>query len=439
MKINLVKTYLVWLKPISYNNFGAKVKMAGMKRENGVDSTSENDDVVEKQGMVVMTKRPRVGETQSNRYREDAQTTFADDLESMEPILTEASAWPRKPMRSIDRMKDSIAFQWVDIDMYDGPCLEQGKSSQKTAIFRMYGVTEEGNSVMMHVHGFLPYFYMTCPDQLNQSHAANVRQVLEQALAQRDRDGKDLVRVCGVEYVTERMSIYGYQFDRACKLWKIYMTMPSYVAKLRSLVEQGITLPGLDCRSYQTYESNVPFTLRFMIDQDINGCNWVEAPAGTYTIRTCPQSLCQLEFDIVYTDIKSHSPIGKWSRLAPLRILSLDIECMGRKGQFPEAEKDPVIQIANVVQIQGTTNPLIRNVFVLNTCKPIVGAHVIECEREQEMLEQWARFVQQVDPDVITGYNIDNFDIPYLLNRGKALGLQTHGQLGRLQHTYVKI
>jgi len=33
--------------------------------------------------------------------------------------------------------------------------------------------------------------------------------------------------------------------------------------------------------------------------------------------------------------------------VAPLRILSFDIECQGRKGYFPEAEHDPVIQIAN--------------------------------------------------------------------------------------------
>jgi len=31
------------------------------------------------------------------------------------------------------------------------------------------------------------------------------------------------------------------------------------------------------------------------------------------------------------------------------RILSFDIECAGRKGIFPEPEKDPVIQIANMV------------------------------------------------------------------------------------------
>lgn len=35
--------------------------------------------------------------------------------------------------------------------------------------------------------------------------------------------------------------------------------------------------------------------------------------------------------------------------------------------------------------------------------------------------QSWAEFLRTVDPDIITGYNIQNFDFPYLLNRAVAL------------------
>lgn len=54
-----------------------------------------------------------------------------------------------------------------------------------------------------------------------------------------------------------------------------------------------------------------------------------------------------------YDTFISHPPDGEWSKMAPLRILSFDIECAGRKGIFPEPDKDPVIQIASVVKVQG--------------------------------------------------------------------------------------
>ena len=54
-----------------------------------------------------------------------------------------------------------------------------------------------------------------------------------------------------------------------------------------------------------------------------------------------------------YNDLIAHPAEGEWAKMAPLRILSFDIECAGRKGVFPEANVDPVIQIANVVTRYG--------------------------------------------------------------------------------------
>ncbi len=73
-----------------------------------------------------------------------------------------------------------------------------------------------------------------------------------------------------------------------------------------------------------------------------------------------------------------------------------------------------------------------RNVFVLDTCAPIVGSDVVVCRTESELLERWADFVRRADPDILTGYNINNFDLPYLLNRAKHLGLKRFSFLGRV-------
>lgn len=91
-------------------------------------------------------------------------------------------------------------------------------------------------------------------------------------------------------------------------------------------------------------------------------------------------------------DIVSHMPDGEWSALAPMRILSFDIECAGRKGIFPEASQDPVIQIATIVTVQGEKQPMIRAVFTLRSCAPIVGAEVYAFDSEQEMLIAWMKF-----------------------------------------------
>lgn len=52
-----------------------------------------------------------------------------------------------------------------------------------------------------------------------------------------------------------------------------------------------------------------------------------------------------LQNAVSFTDLISHAPEGEFSKMAPFRILSFDIECAGRKGHFPEPTQDPVIQV----------------------------------------------------------------------------------------------
>lgn len=41
--------------------------------------------------------------------------------------------------------------------------------------------------------------------------------------------------------------------------------------------------------------------------------------------------------------------------------------------------------------------------------------------------QAWATFILAMDPDVITGYNIQNFDLPYLISRAQTLKVRAVG------------
>src|SRR5438067_174376 len=144
--------------------------------------------------------------------------------------------------------------------------------------------------------------------------------------------------------------------------------------------------------------------------------SWVEVPSTQYKMipHKDRHSNCQIEAEVHFRDLIAHPSDGEWAKMAPLRILSFDIECAGRKGIFPEANVDPVIQIANVVTRYGEDKPFVRNVFCMDTCSQIVATQIFEFDSEDKMLLKWRDFVEEVDPDVIIGYNIANFDFPYL-------------------------
>ena len=71
--------------------------------------------------------------------------------------------WKRPSLPAIDSSNDSIIFQQLDVDHYidSTPMLNMPAPEGGVApILRMYGLTSEGHSIVCHVHGFLPYFYV---------------------------------------------------------------------------------------------------------------------------------------------------------------------------------------------------------------------------------------------------------------------------------------
>uniref|UniRef100_A0A8C5Q3P7 DNA polymerase n=1 Tax=Leptobrachium leishanense TaxID=445787 RepID=A0A8C5Q3P7_9ANUR len=338
--------------------------------------------------------------------------------------------WLRPPLPNIDPKEDAVCFQQIELDHYIGPSVPGmlGATNGPVPIVRVFGITAEGNSVLCHIHGFAPYFYVPCQTGFKEEHLSDFKKHLNNVVIKDMRSNKDSISqaVLAVD-ICMKESMYGYHGKRMIPFLKITMAFPRLIAPAKRLLEQGLHFGSFPTHCYQAYEANIDFEIRFMVDNDIVGCNWIELPAGKYRV-----SLNQLEVDVNSVDLISHHAEGEWQKIAPLRVLSFDIECAGRKGIFPEADKDPVIQIANMVLRQGEKDPFVRNVFTLRTCSSIVGSQVLCFEKEPDLLKAWAEFVCVIDPDIITGYNIQNFDLPYLLNRAHTLKVHGFPFLGRI-------
>ena len=74
----------------------------------------------------------------------------------------------------------------------------------------------------------------------------------------------------------------------------------------------------------------------------------------------------------------------------------------------------------------------------MKSCSSIPGVAVYSYEDEEKMLEDWSKYVLACDPDIITGYNIQNFDIDYLMKRAKTLKVSTFPLLGRIKGELAK-
>ena len=102
------------------------------------------------------------------------------------------------------------------------------------------------------------------------------RESLNSAVESRKRGGEACPSYVLAVEVVQKQSLLGYHGGVLQSFFKIYMSLPNYVATAKGILQGGFSFNNGASSMYQCYEANIPFVLRYMIDYDIVGGNWLE-------------------------------------------------------------------------------------------------------------------------------------------------------------------
>ncbi|CDK39592.1 DNA-directed DNA polymerase [Halorubrum sp. AJ67] len=171
-----------------------------------------------------------------------------------------------------------------------------------------------------------------------------------------------------------------------------------------------------------TFEADILFPNRFLIDNGINGGIRVEERRlddGEGTIQVHQGHLEPADVD------------------ADLRVNTFDIEVDDRRG-FPEDGEEPIICLTShdsyddeyVVWLYDAPEAEVPSPEDLPDYEGIVDGEdgdealdfgVRTFEEEAAMLDAFVAYIDETDPDVLTGWNFEDFDAPYVLDRLEVL------------------
>jgi len=99
-----------------------------------------------------------------------------------------------------------------------------------------------------------------------------------------------------------------------------------------------------------------------------------------------------------------------------VKVGTIDIECAADEG-FPNIQKADKEITAITIRYRGKS--FVFGCGDFRTNDPSIN--YIKCKDEHELIMQFLNCWEALDLDIITGWNIEFFDIPYLVNRIKVL------------------
>jgi len=256
-------------------------------------------------------------------------------------------------------MKEKISE--YDVRLLSGTYTTEG-SDLKILLF---GKERGGRSITIVINDFRPYFRMVIPDNGDVLHEyfEGIKKDLEE---ERDRGGEVL------DIKEEEL----YVDNIKQKLLKVTIKSPWNVPFYRKKYN-----------NIRFCDADIPFVHRYIYDNDIASCvkvsgKEINEPRYTTDIVIEAES---------FTEISPFNP--------ELKILAFDIE---------NSIKNKVI-----LAITGK----------LNTGEEFKLSELDGQPTEYNIINEFSKKRLDLDPDVITGYNIDGYDIPYIMERAKINGI----------------
>ena len=284
------------------------------------------------------------------------------------------------------------------------------------------GGTDDVESVLLRIRNVRYYVY------------AELKAVSRGLRYDKETVSEVMNMIKGLDYVldVEYINMYNYFKFQEVPIIKIYLNsekdryrITKYV-KLVKLYDRGKV-------EFKVHESYWDTIIKFLSDYELSMNNW-HTFEGIEVLEH-KISTCDREYTM---DIDQHKIIATedddiLSTPLKLRTMAFDIETYCQ-GIFTFCKAiDPSDEVMMITVTLSDDQGNLRNHALIQrhyTGEPIEDTIVTEYENEIELLEAFQKLIIELDPDIITGYNIYGFDLPYIQQRLQNQG-RTWMNIGR--------
>lgn len=310
----------------------------------------------------------------------------------------------------------------------------------------IYGVVENNKTICLRVCDFDPVVYVQLPSELKTSGSNKETSI------KWDRTNAQFV----VDYINTRLhphchdvkknQIVSWSLQNMHKLYfahvdsnKEHQKFPylklsfksmktakkvSYMChQYQSKQKQILNIPNIGPITLAVHECEATSILQLSQRQNIPTCGWCTVK-GLFGCDVCETS-CDYEYRVSYKDMHECTNSELCDKSISPTILSFDIECNSTiQSAMPKAEepRDKIFQIGISIAKSNETDK--KMLLSLGELDAIQDVQILTFPSEQSLLMGFNELIKKIKPQIITGYNIFSFDLPYMLKRAELYGIK---------------
>ena len=318
------------------------------------------------------------GQSESGDDRSSADT--ASDAADAAALVAGNGGGRISEVVDVDAAKFPESTGMVELMVTQIDYTVEGSGREEHPVIHIFGRRADGTAEHVRVLGFEPYFYV--PTASLSGDPVEEHDVIIDS-RETDHEGN------------------AFESIRGEQLTKLIGRTPRDVGQIRD--------------EFDHYEADILFPNRFLIDKGINGGVRVSER------RLETDSLQVPHTEVVAADVESD-----------LRVNIFDIEVNDRNG-FPEDGEEPIICLTSYDSFDDQYIAWIWEPDVgdgeiptdLSDYEPYrddIAVEIRRYETESAMLDGFISYLERTDPDILTGWNFEDFDAPYFLDRLEVVG-----------------
>jgi DNA polymerase delta subunit 1 len=280
----------------------------------------------------------------------------------------------------------------------------------------IYGLTIDRKRVCVKVVNFKPFIYLELPGNIKWTNV-NIDLVKDQIKKMLKSDPPTEIKLQTKKKI--------YYFAEA-KFLKLSFNSKKTINLLKYLLKKPQQIFGLGQLTFQIHENTDPILQLFAMTKI--------KPAGWITITQCTDEqvlaehadkVSNADYEIIGL-VQNIKPAIDNSKITNPLIVSYDIECIsadasGNTFPNPDLVTDQIICICATVGYIQDEECDWKQYSHVNEAQgkkcPNLDNTVFHYPSERELLLGWSKFIMDINPDVIIGYNSLSFDDKYITKR----------------------